>query len=43
MSTGEMEVLLEVGAFDVDGVVEMTIIQAHMDVQKCDMGGLLPV
>jgi hypothetical protein len=30
VATGEMEILLEIGGFDVDGDVEMTMIQAHM-------------
>ena len=39
MVAGEMEILLEVGRFHVDGDVEMTMIQAHIDVQKHDLGG----
>ena len=34
-----MEVLLEVGGFDIDGGVETTLTQAYIDVQKCDVGG----
>ena len=34
----EVLVLLEVGWFDMDGGVEMTLIQAYIDVQKCDFG-----
>ena len=34
-----MEVLLEVGRFDMDGGVELTMIHAYIDVQKCDFGG----
>ena len=34
----------KVGGFDVDVGVEMTIIQAHIDVHKCDLGkGVIPV
>jgi hypothetical protein len=36
---GEKEVLLEVGGFGVDRGVEMTMIQAYMNVQKSDLGG----
>ena len=36
-----MEVLLEVGGFDLDGGVEMILTQAY-DVQKCDFGGGVP-
>ena len=28
-----------VGEFDVDRIVEITMIQVHIDVQKCDLGG----
>ena len=36
VAAGEMEVLLEVdGRFDVDRGVEMAMIQAHINVQKC--------
>ena len=38
MAAREMEVLLEVGGFDMDGGVKMTLTQAHIDVQKCDFG-----
>ena len=38
MVTGKMEVLLEVGGFDMDGGMEMTMTEAHIDVQKCDFG-----
>ena len=34
-----MEVLLEVGRFDMDGGVELTMIHTYIDVQKCDFGG----
>ena len=34
-----MEVLLEVGGFDMDGSVELTMIHTYIDVQKCDFGG----
>jgi hypothetical protein len=34
-----MEVLLEVGGFDMDRGVELTLIQAYINVQKCDFGG----
>ena len=36
MATKKIEVLLEVGRFDVDGGVEMTMIQAHINVPKQD-------
>ena len=39
MAAGEMDVLLKVGGFDMDGDVEMTLIQACIDVQKCDFRG----
>jgi hypothetical protein len=34
-----MEILLEVGGFDVGGDVKMTIIQLHIDIQEHDLGG----
>ena len=34
-----MEELLEVDGFDMDGGVEMTKSQTHIDFQKCDFGG----
>ena len=34
-----MEVLLEVGRFDIDGGVELTMIHTYFDIQKCDFGG----
>ena len=34
-----MEVLLEVGRFEMDGGVELTMIHMHIDIQKCDFGG----
>ena len=34
-----MEVLLEVGGFDMDGSVWMNLIQAYIDVQKCEFEG----
>ena len=34
-----MELLLEVGGFDIDGGVELTMIHTYIDVQKCDFGG----
>ena len=39
MAAGETELLLEVGRFDMDGGVEMTLIQTHIDFQKRDFGG----
>ena len=33
-----MEILLKLGGFDVDGGVEMVVIQSHVDVQKGDLG-----
>ena len=33
-----MEILLEVGGFDMDGS-EMIMIQVHIDFQNCDLGG----
>ena len=39
VTAGKMEILLEVGSFDVDGGVEMTLIQVYIDVQKHDLGG----
>ena len=39
MAAREIEVLLEVGGFDMDGSVEMTMTQAHVDFQKCHFGG----
>jgi hypothetical protein len=38
-TAGEMEVLLEVGEFDIDGCVEMTMIRTNINVQKFDSGG----
>jgi hypothetical protein len=35
----KMEVLLEVGSFDVDGGVEMAMTQVHTNIQKCDFRG----
>ena len=32
-------VLLEVGRFDMDGGVELTMIHTYIDIQKCDFGG----
>ena len=43
MATREMEVLLEVGGFDMDSGVELTISQAHINVQKHDFGGIASV
>ena len=34
VAVGEIMVLLEVGRFDVDGGVEMIMIQVHINVQK---------
>ena len=34
-----VEVLLGVGGFDVDRGVEMTVVDADIDVQKNDVGG----
>ena len=39
MAAGEMEVMLEVGGFDMDGGVELTMIHVYIDVQKSDLGG----
>ena len=39
MAAGEMEVLFEVGRFDMDRGVELTMIHAYIDVQKCDFEG----
>jgi hypothetical protein len=41
VTVGEMEVLLKVGRFNMDRSVQMTMIQAHINVQKCDFGGVL--
>ena len=30
---------MEVGRFDMDGGLELTMIHAYIDVQKCDFGG----
>ena len=38
-STGELEILLEVGGFDVDEDVEMTIIQVHIQPTTCWIKG----
>ena len=38
MAAGKMEVLLEVGRFDMDGGVELTMIHTYIDIQKCDFG-----
>ena len=40
MAAGKMEVLLEVGRFDMDGGMEQTMIHMYIDVQKCDFGGV---
>ena len=40
VAVGKMEILLEVGGFHIDRGMEMTIIKAHIDVQKCDLGGV---
>ena len=43
VAAGEMEIFLEVSGFGVDGSVEMTLIQVHIDAQRCDIrGGGLP-
>ena len=34
-----MEILLEVGRFDMDGGVELTMIHTYIDFQKCDFRG----
>ena len=34
-----MEVLLKVGGFDMDDGVELTLIQAYINVQKYNFGG----
>ena len=39
MAARKIEVLLEVGRFDMDGGVELTMIHTYMNVQKCDFGG----
>ena len=39
MGAGERLVLLKVGGFNIDKGVEMTMIQAHIDVQKHELGG----
>ena len=38
MAAGEVEVLLKVAVFDMDGDLEMTMIQVHIDIQKHDLG-----
>ena len=38
LAAREVEVLLEVGGFDVDGGVEISMIQVHIDVQKRNLG-----
>jgi hypothetical protein len=37
-----MTVSLEVGGFDVDGGVGMTMIKAHINIQECDGRGNVP-
>ena len=39
MAAEKTEVLLEVGRFDMDGGMELTMIHTYIDVQKCDFGG----
>ena len=39
MAAAKMEVLLEVGRFDMDRGVELTMIHTYINVQKCDFGG----
>ena len=39
MAAGEMKVLLEVGGFDIEKGVEMTMIQEHIHIQKHDFQG----
>ena len=34
-----MELLLEVGRFEMYGGAELTMIHTYIDVQKCDFGG----
>jgi hypothetical protein len=33
-----MEVLVEVGRFEMDGGMKLTMIHMYIDVQKCDFG-----
>ena len=39
MAIGELEMVLDIGGFDVDRGVEMTLIQRHINIQKRDLGG----
>ena len=40
----EMQILLMVGGFDVDGGVEFTLVDVNIDIQEGDMGlGGVPV
>jgi hypothetical protein len=39
VAAGEMEVLLEVGRFDMDGGMELTMTHTDIHVQKCDFRG----
>ena len=42
MAAGKMEVMLEIGGFDMDGGVELTMIHTYINVKKCDFGGDVP-
>ena len=43
MAPGEMEVLMEIGRFDMDGGVELAMIQTYIEIQKCNFrGGVVP-
>ena len=39
VATMVVEILLEVGRFDMDGSMELTVINVHIDVQESDLGG----
>ena len=39
MAAREIEVLVEVSGFGMDGSMEITMTQVHIDVQKRDFGG----
>ena len=39
MAAGELEALLEVGGFNVDGDLEITMIQTYINVQKHNLVG----
>ena len=40
MITVIVEILLEVGGFDMDRGTELTVINVHMNIQECDIGGV---